>query len=163
MLYCLLIIFMVLIAVLDQVVKAVVSAHIPLGAVIPAIPGVFHWTNVHNTGAAFSMLQGGRWLFAAVCLIGLAVVVVLVVKKVLTNRFELWCLAAVFGGGIGNLIDRVRLGYVVDMIEVEFMDFAVFNVADAFITCGAIALAVYVLFFDREKKPKEEMPNDPEA
>ncbi len=163
MLYCLLIAFIVLITVLDQVVKAVVSANIPLGDVIPAIPGIFHWTHFHNTGAAFSMLQGGRWLFAAVCLIGLAVTVILVVKKVLTNRFELWCLAAIFGGGIGNLIDRVRLGYVVDMIEVEFMNFAVFNVADAFISCGAVALVVYVLFFDREKKVKEEIADDPEA
>lgn len=163
MLYCLLIAFVVLITVLDQVVKAVVSANIPLGDVIPAIPGLFHWTHFHNTGAAFSMLQGGRWLFAAVCLIGLAVTVVLVWKKVLTNRFELWCLAAIFGGGIGNLIDRIRLGYVVDMIEVEFMNFAVFNIADAFISCGAVALVVYVLFFDREKKVKEEVTDDPEA
>lgn len=163
MFYCLLIAFMALIVVLDQVVKAVVSANIPLGEVIPAIPGLFHWTHFHNTGAAFSMLQGGRWLFAAVCIIGLAVTVVLVWKKVLTNRAELWCLAAIFGGGIGNLIDRLRLGYVVDMIEVEFMDFAVFNIADAFISCGAVALVVYVLFFDREKKPKEESVHDSEA
>lgn len=163
MLYCLLVAFMVLIVVLDQMVKAVVSAYIPLGAVVPAIPGIFHWTHFHNTGAAFSMLQGGRWLFAAVCLIGLAVTVILVAKRVLTNRFELWCLAAIFGGGIGNLIDRIRLGYVVDMIEVEFMDFAVFNIADAFISCGAVALVVYVLFFDRAKKPIEEAIHDPEA
>ena len=163
MFYCLLIAFMALIVVLDQAVKAVVSANIPLGEVIPAIPGLFHWTHFHNTGAAFSMLQGGRWLFAAVCLIGLAVTVVLVWKKVLTNRFELWCLAAIFGGGIGNLIDRLSLGYVVDMIEVEFMNFAVFNIADAFISCGAVALVVYVLFFDREKKPNKETDHDPEA
>ncbi|MBE6932050.1 MAG: signal peptidase II [Ruminococcaceae bacterium] len=163
MLYCLLIAFMALIVLVDQLVKAVVSANIPLGEVIPAIPGIFHWTHFHNTGAAFSMLQGGRWLFAAVCLVGLAVTVALVWKKVLTNRVELWCLAAIFGGGIGNLIDRLRLGYVVDMIEVEFMNFAVFNIADAFISCGAVALVVYVLFFDREKKPKEETVHDPEA
>ena len=163
MFYCLLIAFMALIVVLDQAVKAVVSANIPLGEVIPAIPGLFHWTHFHNTGAAFSMLQGGRWLFAAVCIIGLAVTVVLVWKKVLTNRFELWCLAAIFGGGIGNLIDRLSLGYVVDMIEVEFMNFAVFNIADAFISCGAVALVVYVLFFDREKKPNKETDHDPEA
>ena len=163
MFYCLLIAFMALIVVLDQAVKAVVSANIPLGEMIPAIPGIFHWTHFHNTGAAFSMLQGGRWLFAAVCIIGLAVTVVLVWKKVLTNRFELWCLAAIFGGGIGNLIDRLSLGYVVDMIEVEFMNFAVFNIADAFISCGAVALVVYVLFFDREKKPNKETDHDPEA
>ena len=65
MLYCILIVFMVLIAVLDQVVKAIVTARIPLGAAVKALPGVFHWTNLHNTGAAFSMLQGGRWGFVA--------------------------------------------------------------------------------------------------
>ncbi len=152
MLYFLLIAFMVLIVVLDQVVKAAVVALIPLGEVIPALPGLFHWTHCHNTGAAFSMLQGGRWLFAGVCLVGFGVTVFLVIKKLLTNRAQLWCLAAIFGGGIGNLIDRIRLGYVIDMIEVEFMDFAVFNIADSFITCGAIALVICVLFFDREKK-----------
>ena len=161
MLYCILIVFMVLIAVLDQVVKAIVTARIPLGAAVKALPGVFHWTNLHNTGAAFSMLQGGRWLFALICVAGLITVAVLVKKKVLTSRFELWCLAAIFGGGIGNLIDRIRLGYVVDMIEVDFMKFAVFNIADCFITCGAVALFVYILFFD--KSGKKEKKDDPAA
>ena len=161
MLYCILIVFMVLIAVLDQVVKAIVTARIPLGAAVKALPGVFHWTNLHNTGAAFSMLQGGRWLFALICIVGLITVAVLVKKKVLTSRFELWCLAAIFGGGIGNLIDRIRLGYVVDMIEVDFMKFAVFNIADCFITCGAVALFVYILFFD--KSGKKEKKDDPAA
>lgn len=161
MLYCFLILFMALIAVLDQVVKAVVIARIPLGGAVQALPGVFHWTYLQNTGAAFSMLQGGRWLFALVCVGGLAAVAVLIKKKILTSRFELWCLAAIFGGGVGNLIDRIRLGYVVDMIEVEFMNFAVFNIADCFITCGAIALFVYILFFD--KSGKKEKKNDPAA
>ena len=164
MLYCVLIVFMVLIAVLDQVVKALVSARIPLGETVRVLPGVVHLTNVHNAGAAFSMLQGGRWLFALVCVAGLAVTVVLIKKKILTSRFELWCLAAIFGGGIGNLIDRIRLGYVVDMIEVEFVKFAVFNVADCFITCGAIALFAYMLFFDKsDKKDKKETSDDPAA
>ena len=159
MLYCLLLLFMALVAVLDQVVKAIVSANIALGEVIPAIPGLFHFTNLHNTGAAFSILPGGRWLFALICVVGLAVTVILVKKKILTAPAELWCLAAIFGGGIGNLIDRVRMGYVVDMFEVEFMNFAVFNVADIFITCGAVVMFVYVLFFDREK----EKPHDSAA
>ena len=152
MLYCFLILFMALIAVLDQVVKAVVIARIPLGGAVQALPGVFHWTYLQNTGAAFSMLQGGRWLFALVCVGGLAAVAVLIKKKILTSRFELWCLAAIFGGGVGNLVDRIRLGYVVDMFEVEFMNFAMFNVADIFITCGAVILFVYVLFFDKKEK-----------
>ncbi len=156
MLYCLMIIFMALVVILDQVTKALVVANISMGQIVPVLPGVFHLTQLHNTGAAFSMLQGGRWLFAGVCALGLTVVVVLIAKKVITARFELWCLAAVFGGGIANLIDRIRLGYVVDMVEVEFMRFAVFNVADVFITCGAILLFIYVLFFEREKKPGKE-------
>lgn len=152
MLYFFLIIFMAVIVVLDQVVKALVIANIPVGGNVSAIPGLFHLTQLHNTGAAFSMLEGGRWLFAAICLVGIVIVIVLIIKKTIKSKFEMWCLAAVFGGGIANLIDRLRFGYVVDMVEVEFMKFAVFNVADAFITCGAIALFVYVLFFDKGKK-----------
>ena len=159
MLYCLLIVFMAVIVALDQIVKALVVANIPVGGAVPAIPGLFHLTQLHNTGAAFSMLEGGRWLFAAICVIGIAVVAVLIKRKVITAKFEMWCLAAVFGGGIANLIDRIRLGYVVDMIEVEFMNFAVFNVADAFITCGAIALFFYSLFFEKSDKPKKENPD----
>ena len=74
------------------------------------------------------------------------------------SRFERWCLVAVWAGGLGNMIDRVRLGYVVDMIRVEFMDFPVFNVADIFITCGCVALLVHLVFFNREfwKSNKEK-------
>ena len=64
--------------------------------------------------------------------------------------FERWLVAAIYGGGLGNVIDRVRLGYVVDMIEVDFMNFAVFNVADCFITCGCILLMVHMIFFNKE-------------
>lgn len=163
MLYCFLIVFMAVIVVLDQAVKALVAANIPVGGYVRAIPGLFHLTQLHNTGAAFSMLEGGRWLFAAICVVGIAVAAVLIARKVITAKFEMWCLAAVFGGGIGNLIDRLRLGYVVDMFEVDFMNFAVFNVADAFITCGAIALVVYILFFDREKKPNKEKDDAADA
>ena len=66
------------------------------------------------------------------------------------NRFERWCIAAVYAGGLGNMIDRLRLGYVVDMIEVEFISFPVFNVADCFITCGCILLMVHLIFFNRD-------------
>ena len=156
MLYCFLVIFMGLIVALDQLSKALVAAHIPMGEAVKALPGVFHLTHLHNTGAAFSMLEGGRWFFALVCAAGLVIVAILIKKKIIEAPFELWCLAAIFGGGIGNLIDRIRLGYVVDMFEVEFMNFAVFNVADIFITCGAVALFVYVLFFD--KKEKKDAP-----
>lgn len=156
MLYGFLVLFMALIVALDQWSKLAVVANIPLYGNVPALPGIFHLTYVQNDGAAFSMLQGGRWLFTAVLVIGLGVCIFLIAKKKITSKPELWCLAAIFGGGIGNLIDRLRLGYVVDMIAVDFVDFAVFNVADSFITCGAIALVIYVMFFDKKK----ELPHD---
>ena len=62
---------------------------------------------------------------------------------------ERWAIAAIYGGGLGNMIDRLRLGYVVDMIETQFMDFPVFNLADCFITCGCILLIVHLAFFNK--------------
>ena len=92
-----------------------------------------------------------RWLF--VLLFAVMTVLILVEyfkKRMPISPFERWCIAAIYGGGLGNVIDRVRLGYVVDMIEVDFMNFAVFNVADCFITCGCIALIVHMVFFNKE-------------
>ena len=71
-------------------------------------------------------------------------------KKMPFTTLERWCIAAVYAGGLGNMIDRLRLGYVVDMIEVEFIRFPVFNVADCFITCGCILLMLHLIFCNRE-------------
>ena len=71
-------------------------------------------------------------------------------KRLPLKNFERWCIVAVFAGGLGNMIDRLRFGYVVDMIKTEFMNFPVFNVADSFITCGCILLLVHLFFFNRE-------------
>ena len=65
------------------------------------------------------------------------------------TRVERWCVAAIYGGGLGNMIDRLRYGYVVDMIETQFMDFPIFNVADCFITCGCIALMAHLVFVNK--------------
>ena len=65
------------------------------------------------------------------------------------THLEWWCIAAIYGGGLGNMIDRVRLGYVVDMIETKFMQFPVFNVADCFITCGCILMMISLIFFNK--------------
>lgn len=156
MLYLFLSLFVAGIVVADQLVKYLVVTNIPLGGVVPVLDGVLHLTYVQNTGAAFSMLRGGRWLFVAMFAVAVVAVAAMIRKKLLSKPVELWCIAAVLGGGVGNLIDRLLHSYVVDMLEVEFMSFAVFNVADIFITCGAIFLAVYVLLFDREKKDESD-------
>ena len=144
--------FAVLIVVLDQITKAIVWAKIPYGAEVRFLPKLIGLTWVENSGAAFSMFRGMRWLFLALVVVFLAVVGLLIYKKIVTKAPELWCLAAVCGGAVGNAIDRAARGTVTDMIEPLFVDFAVFNVADCFITCGTIALAVYVLFFDKPKQ-----------
>ncbi len=148
----LLALFMAVIVAADQITKALVRARIPYGTGVRVIPGVVQFTYVRNTGAAFSMLRGGRWLFLVLVAVFFVVVAVLIYKKILSKPVELWALAAIGGGAIGNAIDRAVSGEVTDMIEPLFMEFAVFNVADIFITCGAILLVVYLLFFDREKR-----------
>lgn len=135
---------------LDQWTKWLTVTHIPStngSAVVKAIPGFFHITHIKNTGAAWSMLEGQTWLFVLVTAVFFAIVGVLIWKKVLQKKFELVCLAMIAGGALGNLIDRLRLGYVVDMFEFEFVRFPVFNVADIFLTCGAVLLCVYIIFF----------------
>ena len=115
------------------------------------LPGVVGLTYVQNNGAAFSLLQGRQWVFMVVFVVFTAVVLWEYFRKPLPlTRFERFCIAAVYGGGVGNMIDRVRMGYVVDMIETKFIDFPVFNVADCFITCGCIALLVSLIFFNKE-------------
>lgn len=139
------------IVALDQWTKYLVVANIPMFGHVDAVPGLFHLTYVQNTGAAFSALEGAQWLFAIIFVVLTVAIFYEYFKKPLPfTKFERWMIAAVYGGGIGNMIDRVRFRYVVDMIAVDFMDFAVFNVADAFITCGCIALVVSLVFFNKK-------------
>ena len=134
----------------DQLTKYLTVANIPLHTEIPAIPGLFHLTYVQNTGAAFSSFEGARWLFVVIFAVFAAAIIWEFSKKRWPfTTFDRWCIVAIFAGGLGNVIDRVRLGYVVDMIKTEFIDFPVFNVADCFITCGCIALMVSLLFFNK--------------
>lgn len=150
MLYLGLGLFAVGIIALDQLVKYWTVTQIALGDQVPVLDGVLHFTYVQNTGASFSMLAGSRWLFVGIFLAFTVLLGVLLWKKIIVKRFELWCLAAVWAGGVGNAIDRILNGFVVDMFEVEFISFAVFNVADIFIVCGCIGIFLYVLLFDHE-------------
>ena len=148
--YILMALFVAAVTVADQITKWLVVENIPLHGQVDAIPGLFHFTYVQNTGAAFSSFQGMQWLFALVFLaFTVAIIWEFSKKRLPFTDFERWLMVAVYAGGLGNMIDRVRLGYVVDMIAVDFMNFAVFNVADCFITCGCILLLVHLAFFNR--------------
>ncbi len=138
------------IALADQITKILVVQNIPLYGTVEAIPGLFHLTYVRNFGAAFSALQGMRWLFVALFVVLTAAILYEYFKKPMPfTKLERWLIAAIYGGGLGNMIDRVRLGYVVDMIATDFIDFPVFNVADCFITCGCILLMIRLVFFNK--------------
>ena len=136
---------------LDQWTKALTVANIPLHGQVDCIDGLFHFTYVQNTGAAFSSFEGQQWLFALIFVVFTAAVVYDYFKKYMPfSAFERWCVAAIWAGGLGNMIDRIRLGYVVDMINLEFIRFPVFNVADCFITCGCVALIGSLILFNKE-------------
>ena len=139
------------ITALDQWTKALTLARIPLYGHVPVIDGLFHLTYVQNTGAAFSSFEGMQWLFALI----FAVFTVWLLwefsgKRLPFKPLDRALIVAIYAGGLGNMIDRLRLGFVVDMIEVDFINFPVFNVADCFITCGCIALLLHLIFFNKE-------------
>ena len=143
--------FAVGIVAVDQWTKYLTVANIALYQDIEFIPGFLGLTYVQNTGAAFSSFEGQQWLFALIFVGFTAAILWEYFKKPMPfTKFDRWCIAAIYGGGLGNMIDRVRLGYVVDMIETKFMRFPVFNVADCFITCGCIAMMVSLILFNRE-------------
>ena len=163
MLYVYLTLFAAAIVALDQWTKALAAAQLA-DVVDVLIPGWLELRYTTNDGMALSMLSGARWLFVVVGVLFVALVIWAIAKKHITKKPELWCVAAITGGAIGNLIDRVATGQVIDMICVPW--FSTFNVADIFITVPAIVLILYILIFDREflsDKPKKDASHDDPA
>ena len=111
--------------VLDQVVKLLVRHNIPLGGSITLIPGVMDLSYVQNTGAAFSLFQEHTWVLAVVSLVVAVLLILALIKKIFTRPWGVISLAVVLAGAVGNLIDRVFLGFVTDMFQTTFMNFPV--------------------------------------
>lgn len=132
---------LVLIA-LDQLSKLWIVNNIPLGEVKPFLPGIFSLTYLQNRGAAFSILQDQQWFFALVTCIVIGVAIYYAHKMIHGSLWFLTGLLLIIAGGLGNFIDRMRLGYVVDMVHLDFMDFAIFNVADSYLIIGVIVLMI---------------------
>ena len=139
------------IAALDQVTKLLVVQCIPPYKTVEFLPGVLSLTYVRNDGAAFSLLRGMQWLFVLIFILFTLILLYEYFRRPLPfTRWERVLIAAIYGGGLGNLIDRVRLGYVVDMLQTEFMNFPVFNVADCFICCGCLLLMLHLALWNKE-------------
>lgn len=141
---------------LDQLTKYVAVLKLAQVRTLPLIPEVFHLTYVENSGAGFGIFQNFTWLLAAFS----AVVAAILIGYVLWKKPKHPCLFAALtflcGGALGNLVDRIRLGYVVDFLDFTLIDFPVFNVADCFVTVGAILLAVYIIWFSEDGKNTEK-------
>ncbi len=137
-----------LIVVIDQYVKYWVSNNIGLGGedVRTIIPGILGLVNIRNDGAAFGFLSGGRIWFILIAGVLVVVAIILLATKAIKNPAARWALVMITAGGVGNAIDRVINGYVQAMFKTLFTDFAIFNVADIFITVGGILFIICIIF-----------------
>ncbi len=144
--------------VLDYITKILCVKNIALGDSVTVIPSVLDFTYIQNRGAAFGSLSNARWVF----MIASVVMIVLIAFYVISNRHLLGyptviTLSLIAGGGIGNMIDRVAYGYVVDFIDVKFLPFWkwVFNVADSFVCVGAVLLVLIYIIDEIKHKKKD--------
>ena len=134
-----------LLIALDQAVKWYVVKEIPLGGMRRFIPKVVSLTYLKNSGAAFSILENQQWFFTIITLIAMGAAFVYLYRHIKGSIWLLLGLTLIISGGIGNFIDRVRQGFVVDMFHLDFMNFAIFNVADIYLSIGVGLLLIYLL------------------
>lgn len=141
--------------VVDQITKVLTRAFIPLGETLTLVPHVVGLTYVQNTGAAFSSFSGGTKLLALLSLVITALIGIAIAKDWLRHPFAQWSMAVVMAGAFGNFIDRAFIGYVTDMVDTLFMNFAVYNFADICVVLGILALAIYIIFFYEKCEAKK--------
>lgn len=148
-------VMIVLIIGFDQITKFFAAKYLSDAGAKPFINGVVQFRYALNEGMAFSLLSGARWLFVALTAVACAGALWYLFSNKCKSLWLYWSIGVIVSGGIGNLIDRVLYGYVVDFIEPVFINFAVFNIADCAVTLGAASLFAY-LFFDLFKKEKKD-------
>ena len=150
----------ILILIADQGLKYWVTLNIPLDTGhITLIPGVLELTNIHNNGAAFSILQHApHWIFVIFTVVFAAIAVFCLRRNVVHGKVGRWSVVLVLAGAVGNCIDRILSGYVVDMFNFLFVRFAVFNLADIFIVVAGIALCLHVIFYRDDGGEGEPAP-----
>lgn len=141
-----------LLVALDQWTKHLAAFYLSSGKVLPVINHVIDFVYVENRGAAFGFFQNTRWFLVALTVIILIAIIVYILKNKKLDGLLMLSLTFIFAGGLGNLIDRIIKGYVVDFIRLLFVEFPCFNVADTCVTLGGILLAIYVLFFYKDAK-----------
>lgn len=144
--------------VLDQVVKYWALTSLQAQHTIPLIENVFHLTYVENRGAAFSLLAqfDSRWIFVALAVIITIVIFIVLRIDYIQTALGRWSLVLVAAGALGNAIDRVIHGFVVDLFDFRLINFPVFNVADIFICVGGVLFVIYFMFQHKDKVPEKK-------
>lgn len=137
---------------IDQFVKYWVVATIPLGATKEFMPNLLSLTYIRNTGAAWSLLEGKMWFFYIVTVIAVVAVLYMLVKNLHGSKWFTIGLSLVLAGALGNFIDRLRLGFVVDMFQTEFISFPIFNVADMSLVIGVACIFIYIILDERKER-----------
>ncbi len=142
-----------ILTLLDQSVKYLINAKMTLGESIPVINNVFHITYIHNSGAAWGSLKGKRIFLLIITVLILAALIYFYIKMLKADAFKDLRVLVIFiiSGALGNMIDRIRLGYVIDMFDFCLINFPVFNVADIYVTCSMIILLILIIFKYKEK------------
>lgn len=136
----------------DQGLKSFIASNYALGEVHQLIPGILSFNYLQNEGAAWNILPGQMWLFYVISAIAIFVCLYYLLRYPKQGKLFYTGISLVLGGIIGNLIDRIHLKYVIDMIQVDFIHFNIFNVADSAITIGIILVFIYLIFFDESDK-----------
>lgn len=142
-------VLVLVLVVIDQLVKHWVVASVALNTAHPLLPHVLALTNLRNNGAAWSILEGQQWFFSLVTVVALAVILYLFYRWRHNPRLLL-PLSFILAGAVGNFIDRIQQGYVVDMFETLFVNFPVFNVADCCLTIGVVWLVIIIIREEEE-------------
>lgn len=148
------IIFTAVLIMIDRISKIMAAKYLVGKGTVVIIPHLLGLQYLENTGMAFSMLSGKTVFLAVVTSLALAVMAYFLFIKRIGQPFEKFCFILIFAGGVGNLIDRIFQGYVIDYFEFLFMDFAIFNVADVYVCIGVGLYALYVFYTEYFKKEK---------
>lgn len=136
----------------DQGLKTYIVSNYAIGETHQVIPGILSFNYLQNNGAAWNILPGQMWLFYVISIVAIGVCGYFLFNKKYKNPLFDTGLALVLGGIVGNFIDRLHLKYVVDMLQLDFVNFNIFNIADSAITVGVILIFIYLLFFDDKEE-----------
>lgn len=163
MFYILFLLSIPVIVALDQIIKYVIFNTVRINGSIPVIKDVFHISYTENTGAAFGMMKNYRWVFITFTVVITAYLLYLLIARKVKSKLFVAAASLIVAGGLGNLIDRVFRGFVIDYLDFRLINFPLFNLADTVISIGTGLLCIYLIFFSEKAEQKDGEGLDADA